>query len=72
MTSPFFVHTPRNRFGESLAGPSIHQPPFTIQSCLDEARPRKDYASDKNEEALQLVCRRMNNDYNASMMAAYI
>jgi hypothetical protein len=68
MKRPFFVATPRNRYGEDLCGPSIHQPPYTIQNCLEATvSPRKDYASSKNRTALDAVCKEMNDQHEVEM-----
>jgi len=71
MKRPFFVKTPRNIYGEDLSGPSILQPPYTIENCLD-ASPRKEYASSKNRMALESVCKEMNDQHEAEMAAIYI
>ena len=68
MKRPFCVNTPQNRFGEDLVGPSIHQPAYTIQNCLEATvSPRKDYASSKNRLALESVCKEMNDQHEVEM-----
>ena len=38
MRRPFYVHTPRNRYGESLVPrmPNIHGPQYTVRSTYTE------------------------------------
>lgn len=66
MKRPYYIHTPRNRYGESLVGPSIHNPPYEIRATHAG---QTSHGTGKNLEALKQRAIALN--YEHEIMLAY-
>jgi hypothetical protein len=62
---PYYVKTPRNIYGQDLAGPGPHRPSYEIMSTDTGT---KVYVAGKNKEALQQQANELN-DAHETMLA---
>jgi hypothetical protein len=67
MNRPYHVVTPRNIYGESLVGPSIHNPPYTIRSVYDRGLA---LVRDKDFERITKLCLEMNDAHEVHLAYA--
>jgi len=67
MKRPYYIHTPRNRYGESLVGPSIHNPGYEIRAVHTGKTP---HGSGKDVDALELQVKALNDAHEALLAYA--
>jgi hypothetical protein len=66
MTRPYYIHTPRNMYGESLVRESIHSPPHEIRAVHTG---RKAHAVGKDLSLLKSQTQELNITHE--IMLAY-
>lgn len=64
---PFFVHTPRNKFGEHLKSQ-----PWSIRSVYELGKEYKLVDAGTEEKKVQEICDELNNEYSGLLMAIFI
>jgi hypothetical protein len=67
---PYYIYTPRNMYGESQVGPSIHQPPYEIRAVHTG---QVAHIVGKDLQLLKLQTKELNVAHEISLAyAAYI
>lgn len=67
MKRPFYVHTPRNMFGEWL-----EVCPFTIRSVFEPRLERMTILKGSTWMEAETFCKQLNDTHEAEMMACHI